>query len=60
MGWLKFRISNMKKIQFELLPIVASCVLLGAILVFTPAKKSLNTERMKNCAYLLHRLMSKS
>ena len=30
--------------SYELLRIVASCVLLGAILVFTPAKKSLNTE----------------
>ena len=30
--------------SYELLPIVASCVLLGAILVFTPAKKSLNAE----------------
>ena len=30
--------------SYELLRIVASCVLLGAVLVFTPAKKSLNTE----------------
>ena len=30
--------------SFELLRIVASCVILGAILVYTPAKKSLNTE----------------
>ena len=30
--------------SYELLKIVVSCVLLGAILVYNPAKKSLNTE----------------